>query len=340
MMKNGYSLRSANWDDLPAAVEVMNAAARQMIGRNEFTVQDYEVQWKSPLFNLADDTRVAVAPDGSLAGYYEVWDNRNPPARIVCWGRIHPEHEGQGLGSALLAWAEQRARQAIRRAPEDIQIVLHAYIPHVKSGAEILLADHEFDLIRHSLRMVIDLDQSPAAPKWPQGIRVQSMRPGDEEEVVRTIQASFRDHWGHVETPFEEDLERFMQTIRDDPVFDAGLFFLALDGEQIVGVSLCWDNVYDDPDMGWVGTLGVRREYRRCGLGQALLLHSLGEFYRRGKPRAGLGVDAGSLTGATRLYEKVGMRADPVHQYDLYEKILRAGINITTQVIEAVAVSD
>ena len=53
--------------------------------------------------------------------------------------------------------------------------------------------------------------------------------------------------------------------------------------------------------------LGVRRAWRRQGLGEALLLHSFAEFRRRGLTRGTLGVDASSATGATRLYERAGM---------------------------------
>jgi len=48
----------------------------------------------------------------------------------------------------------------------------------------------------------------------------------------------------------------------------------------------------------------------------------------------GLGVDAQSLTGATRLYEKAGMHSDPARQLVLYEKELRPGIEIRTQSLE------
>ena len=47
--------------------------------------------------------------------------------------------------------------------------------------------------------------------------------------------------------------------------------------------------------------------WRQRGLGLALLRHAFGEFYRRGQPRVGLGVDAQNPTGATRLYERAGM---------------------------------
>jgi len=76
----------------------------------------------------------------------------------------------------------------------------------------------------------------------------------------------------------------------------------------------------------------VRRPWRRKGLGLALLLHSFGEFYRRGRRRVGLGVDAQSLTGATRLYEKAGMRVARV--YNTYEKELRPGVDLSTQSVQ------
>ena len=55
-----------------------------------------------------------------------------------------------------------------------------------------------------------------------------------------------------------------------------------------------------------MGILGVRRPWRKRGLGLALLLHSFSAFHRRGQRRVSLGVDAGSLTGALRLYERAG----------------------------------
>jgi len=75
--------------------------------------------------------------------------------------------------------------------------------------------------------------------------------------------------------------------------------------------------------MGWVMDLSVRRPWRKQGLGLALLQHSFVEYYNRGFRSVGLGVDASSLTGATRLYEKAGMHVQ--RKYDRYELELRAG---------------
>jgi ribosomal protein S18 acetylase RimI-like enzyme len=89
------------------------------------------------------------------------------------------------------------------------------------------------------------------------------------------------------------------------------------------GFSLCWQKSFGDPDMGWVGTLGVLRPWRRRGLGLALLQHSFARLYERGQRKVGLGVDAQSLTGATRLYEKAGMHSNPQRQISAFELELR-----------------
>jgi ribosomal protein S18 acetylase RimI-like enzyme len=101
--------------------------------------------------------------------------------------------------------------------------------------------------------------------------------------------------------------------------FDPSLWFLAMDGDAVAGVLM--GEIL--PDRGWVNDLAVRRPWRGRGLGEALLRHSFGEFYRRGQRTVSLGVDSQNLTGATRLYQRVGMRAE--RQYDICERVLQPG---------------
>ncbi len=164
---------------------------------------------------------------------------------------------------------------------------------------------------------------------------MRTLRVGEEERaVLRAVREAFRDHWGYVEHPFEDDYQQWMHMLKDDPDFDPSLWFLAVERDEIVGTSLCRLKARDDAEMGWVGTLGVRRAWRRQGIALALLQHSFKEFYRRGKRKVGLGVDAQSLTGATRLYEKAGLHSDPERQFSIYEKELRPGEDISTQSVE------
>jgi ribosomal protein S18 acetylase RimI-like enzyme len=80
----------------------------------------------------------------------------------------------------------------------------------------------------------------------------------------------------------------------------------------------------EDPARGYIAVLGVRRPYRCRGLGKALLLRGFGALFARGRQGADLHVDADSLTGATRLYARVGMTAHP--RFATWEKELRAAI--------------
>jgi ribosomal protein S18 acetylase RimI-like enzyme len=90
-----------------------------------------------------------------------------------------------------------------------------------------------------------------------------------------------------------------------------------VEGDEPAGVAICHPHTALS-ELGWVGELGVLRPWRRRGIGRALLLHAFAAFRERGFVRAGLGVDAESLTGANRLYEQVGMRVSA--SFDIREK--------------------
>jgi ribosomal protein S18 acetylase RimI-like enzyme len=154
----------------------------------------------------------------------------------------------------------------------------------------------------------------PDRPVWPAGITVRTMRPDYDDRVVHaTIEEAFADHWGHVPRSFED----WEQVVLHSDGFNPALTFMAFAGNEVAGVVV---NRYRD--IAWVWQLAVRRAWRKRGLGLALLLHSFNEFYQRGDRAVGLGVDSQSQTGATRLYEKAGMRV--TKRYDTYEKVLRA----------------
>ncbi len=178
------------------------------------------------------------------------------------------------------------------------------------------------------------MDEAPAVPSWPNEIRVRRYAPEDLAPTVRMVQAAFRDHWGHVDVPFEEELKQWQHWTTAYKDFDPSLWFLAVDGstDEIVGVVLGWPTTPEDPEMGWIEIVGVLREWRRQGLALALLQHAFGEFHQRSYRKVGLGVDAASLTGATHLYERAGMKA--LRRRFNYEKELRPGKDLSRRELE------
>ena len=113
--------------------------------------------------------------------------------------------------------------------------------------------------------------------------------------------------WQDTSDPWDESFEQWRHWAIESSAYDPTLWFLAFAGDELAGFSLCRADA-TDASSGYVATLGVRRPWRRQGLGEALLLHSFDAFRSRGYTRATLGVDASSPTGATRLYERAGMR--------------------------------
>jgi len=179
--------------------------------------------------------------------------------------------------------------------------------------------DYFFDLSAgFSWRMQIELQAPPPEPRWPAGVELRPFDKASHDRLVWQADAqAFSDHFGYTPGTFENWQLRVSG--RDK---DGTLWFIAWDGDQVAGYSLCRYR----GGIGFVGALGVVRPWRRRGLGMALLQRSFGEFYRRGMPTIGLGVDSQNSTGATRLYERAGMHI--ASEFVLYEKELRLGRNL------------
>jgi len=325
----GYRVREAALDDVGAVVELTNACSRELLGVCTRSVEDQRADWQSPAFDPQRDVRVVLAPDTSIIGYADVWDVDEPHVRIHSWGRVHPDHRARGIGSSLLRWIERRASESVSLAPAGSRVCLYQSVFEQDADAQDLLKQADFKLSRVYSRMVVTMDMAPPAPSWPDGVRVRPYSGRDLAATVQAVQSAFRDHWGYVEACFEDELKQWEHWTTAYEDFDPSLWFLATAEStgEIAGVVLGWPKTPEDPEMGWVEVLGVVRSWRRRGLAVALLQHALSEFYRRGNRRVGLGVDAASLTGATRLYERAGMKT--VRRTLSYEKELRPGKDLS-----------
>lgn len=331
-LPSGFTTRPATFADIPAITDLINICAVAEIGKPDSTVQELEGFYQTPGFDPATNTRLTFNVAGKLVGYHDVDDTRPIPVKIHVWGRTHPDFEGLGIGSAALVWAETRARQTLTRLPADLRVDMHCHTFNTNSRAAQLMQEQGMALVRHYWQMTIDLNQPQPQPAWPAGITLTTFSEYDDVAAIyRAKVAAFQDHWGVVEEPEEAGLARFRHWFESDEEFESGLWYLALAEDEIAGFSLCRRRSYEDEEMGWVNLLGVRRAWRKQGLALALLQHSFNIFQQRGKKRVGLGVDAGSLTGATRLYEKAGMYVS--RQTDMYEKMLRDGKDLATTAV-------
>ena len=329
-MFNEFIIRPPQEADIPAIVDLLNASSLEITGTQDSSVEDYTRTWRTPGYAAAQDSRIATSADGQIVAVVHAYA-RAPYVSNFLWIAVHPAYRGHGLGTYLTHWGETRIRERMLDAPPDARVTVRRDALSTYQPAAELFRNSGYQHVRSSYTMVIEMDAPPSAPTWPPGIRLQSMASDQEEAVYRAKQEAFKDHWGYVDAPFEEIFQRWQYYITSHPHYDPSVFFLAMDGAEIAGLVLCFPKDNEFPDMAWVDDLGVRRPWRRHGLALALLHHAFGEFHRRGIKKVGLGVDASSLTGATRLYEKAGMHV--FRQYDTYEKELRPGRDLTTQTI-------
>lgn len=331
VLPKGYAMRPARLSDLDAAIDLFNACSRALHGRDEFKAEDIRFEWTLPDTDLEKSMRVVLSPEGQMVGYIEVWDTHAQPVHPWVWGRVHPDYEGQGIGTALLTWADERCHLALEKCPPEARVSYRVGYEASYQPAAKLYTSLGFQPLRHSWTMLIEFDETPVPQPMPDGFSIRLYQhPQDLRLTYQAVRDSFQDHFGYVEEPFEHGVERWRSFIEGDQKFDESLWFLAVDNAtgEIAGISLCRIEAHHDSEQGWVSTLGVCRPYRRQGLGLALLQHSFVELWKRGKRKVGLGVDASSLTGATRLYEKAGMRVD--RQMTMYEKEIRPGVEIST----------
>jgi mycothiol synthase len=295
-------LREPAPDDAAAIAAYLNEHSRALFGESDLSAGEVREWFRIPSVWM----RVAER-DGHIVAYVDVTKDAERPR----WSVDARTLDGDAADAAL-ATAEAHARAAAR--PGD---VMRGYAASVD---ETLAAAYEragYGVVRHSFQMRIELPTEIEEPSWPAGITVRRYEaPADEERMYEATMESFDDHWDFHRAPIEE--WRRYGVEREN--FDASLWWLAEDGAEVAGVCQNWWHFSGDKTFGWIGTLGVRRPWRRRGLGRALLLHSFADFKRRDATRVGLGVDAENTTGAVRLYESVGMHV--VRRNDTWENRL------------------
>jgi mycothiol synthase len=310
-------IRRPSLDEAEAISDLYNAADQHDYGTSEYTAE--EIRDELAPIDLGSDAWVVDGPDGGPpVGFASL----SPRGARVAWEAsllVRPDWRRRGVGRALAELAETRAGEHVEEAPPDVEVILRGWVKggsRARGWAERL----GFVARREFLRMRIDMTQPPARAEWPAGIGLRTFVPQqDERATFEALEEAFADHWGHLPAVFDEWVTRTTATS-----FDPSLWLLATEGDEIVGSSL--GSV--GPEGGWITGVGTRRPWRRRGISTALMLELLGEFWRRDVRSVALGVDGQSLTGAARMYERLGMRV--VERHEQMAKVLRKGTDLTT----------
>ena len=218
---------------------------------------------------------------------------------------VVPEHRGKGVEQELLerSFGYLRSRnvgEALARCPitsdwrrslltsHSFEEAYRVYILVRRGRAEVreVLPPAGFELERRNLRDCSDDDIS---------------------EIVDLFNDSFRDHFNFA----PERPERFINA--RDCGEDPAVLTLAWKGDEIVGFCLSDEsstfNHEKGERTGWVDIIGVRPQFRRVGLGGALLSDGMRWILDRGMDTIYLGVFAKNEK-ALGLYRSFGFAND------------------------------
>lgn len=214
--------------------------------------------------------------------------------------------EGRARWSALLgapAWPARDLPAPVAKSG------CYANDPVTRAGLEA----RGFVEVRRFWRMSIEHDSPPtddseatAGFPAPAGYSIRQFDGSleDMHAVHRTGQEAFLDHFDFTPMEFELWLEHIRGATED-----SSQWLLAMHDGAAVGCAR-GSNRYASEGSGYVPSIGVVRAHRGRGVARALLLARFADDRARGRRSTVLHVDATNPTGATRLYESVGMSVD------------------------------
>lgn len=305
MTSAGFPVRAATLADLDSLARLIWQQNTADYGASTMTPERLRDTWDK--LDLENDTWVVQHEEGEPVAYCQA-ERSDDEVFLSLYVAVDPSAES--MATALLRCAEATVPTKGENPPAILTRISgkNTALMHVFESAG------GYDNYLSFLMMDIRMTEPPKEAKWSPGISVRQFNPEADSQMTYEVDEAASQDKGYANPMSFEQWSKRMNLNGEG--FDASLWFLACQGEKMVGNAL---NYYDaKTGAGWIDHLGVLRDYRKQGIGQALLLYSFAEFYRRGITHVRLNVDSASLTNAPRLYEKVGMHI--AQQYHYFRK--------------------
>lgn len=284
--------------DAEGVLAMQHVHQRAVLGRPDSTLADLAEELADP--ELHPQSQVVVDADGRVLGCALVFfegPERAPIDVVVDPGAGSPFT--RALVDAAVELAVDGARN---RGGTKVAVDQGVYRQDVALAKVLQQAGFAVAATFHRLQR--DLDGPVDVPSLP-GIEIRRVDV-ETDDVLRRYHrlhmSTFRGHYGHVDRTYEQ----WLATHQARTVGTGPIWFATVDGED-VGFLAETDQFVEDENAGYVQRLGVEPPARGRGVAKALLLSSFAHMRQRGRRAAILHVDSENATGATRVYESVGM---------------------------------
>ena len=139
------------------------------------------------------------------------------------------------------------------------------------------------------------LGETIAAPIWSDGLHLKDFTPACARDIHALLELAYAKGGGSVPS-----FEAWWRALSQDSEYDPALCFPVYQEEKLVGFAQCWTSAF-------VKDLVVHPDFRKRGIGRALLLHIFQVFQRWGARAVDLKVQPDNPSGAVRFYTSLGM---------------------------------
>ncbi|HEU5015974.1 MAG TPA: GNAT family N-acetyltransferase [Roseiflexaceae bacterium] len=292
--------------DLQPICDLVNACDAVDQFDDNYAVDDLRLEFSDPRLDPAQDLRVWENEDGQVIGFGQLWiDRAGEKADGYLYFKVLPAARNNGVEDDIMEWGTERMHAVAAECGKPA--ILSSSAREEDSARRALLERYGLVANRFFFRMQRPLDQPIPEPQFPTGFTLTHTNGlSDAERWVAAYNQSFIDHWNfHPST-----VERHQHWLTD-PKYCTDLDLVAVTEDDTVA-AFCF--CFIDPDSnernnrreGSINLLGVRRGFRKLGLGRAMLLAGMRALKDAGMDVVKLGVDAENPSGALRLYENVG----------------------------------
>ncbi|MFZ4826446.1 MAG: GNAT family N-acetyltransferase [Phototrophicaceae bacterium] len=263
--------------------------------------------------NWAEHAWGGFNPQGQLVAY--VWvdcqTHRVEVVRVFLNGRVHPRYRSQGVGTALLKWAEARAQALYADLHTSRPLVLR--IDFTTGGEAVieLCETNGYQLVFAEDYFAYDLTQPLPPSTLADNLTLLAYSDALKERFYRTYFIAFETRPGF---PHYDLATWYSAWIQGDEAFLPQLSFLATQAGDDLATILC----HREGDAVYISQLGTPPSYRRQGIAGGLIVHAMQQARALGFEQMTLSVNVNNPE-ACHLYEvKLGFTRE--YRYYSYQK--------------------
>jgi len=315
----GYTWRGIQSTDGPLLQKFEQACAPTDGATNLKNSDEWVALVKEQDINTRSMIAINVQGEIAIVGWFEV-DERIESVLSFLEGRVHPSFRGQRYGTVLLDWLESNAGLQMRTVANGRPCIYRIMFYDRAPDASALFKKRGYALQYVEQEMHRDLRQP-----WPdinhQDLTFEPWTANNKPDFYTVYQAAFRtrsdnlmlaDSWHHhFANPNSNDYQPDLSLLArqsGDPVA-----YAVIHAEESSAGS--------GSKLAWITQTGVHVDYRRQGIGAALLTETMKHLHSAGYQWAKLSVNVNNPV-AKSLYEHLGFSL--VASFTMYHRALNA----------------